>query len=440
MRNLAIFGGVALRALVAKKLSDAETKLTFVAGEKTHVIIAWQGAPIDGHTGVLEGKNEQGKSLVRLDATGGVFAVPGEFLVAAPKAKAKTKEEAGAEARKPNPGSRGSAPQEEEMTKRAKEDVNEIVEPPKKLETSKPKSVAIEQARTAPQAGSAIETIVDKLNSIANEKAAAVSQLNKFEETLNIELIDQHYLKTVKELRDAVVAKGEPVLQLKDKFLAATVKRDVVQANMSEETTKKFNAFLAALDKKEQEMAKINEQMAELINASFARMGGTEKVEEHINMFEDKNKAKIAPASLIAMLSATTKKDSKFLRLEAGLKEMFKAMVESAKEFASGIAELVGLGNSFLSSYEKDAKAADKAEPVTASKVQAISFTTTPVTNLQEAKAAIDGGEHPIAVIKELKEHGYTKEALDIALEYMPDSVRERERTPMKPFKRDTAA
>lgn len=360
MSNFLLQGGIALRAKAAKVLRDAEQKLTVVAGEKPHVIIAWAGAPLDGHEGVLEGKTEQGTSLVRLNATGGVFAVPGEYLVAAPKAKEKA--DKGAESRKSDPGSRGSAPEEKELSKKAAENVTPTVEPPAKLERTKPKALPIEQARTAPEAGSPIETLVNKTLSIENEKAAAIGKLNKFKEGLNLELIDENYKKTVKELHDAIEATGEPVLKLKDQLLAIDVKRDVVEANMSEATRKKFNDLVKMLEEKEGEMSELNGQIEEVVNASFARMGGTEKQEQRVTMFKDP-KAKTTQASLISMLSASPITDPKLLRLQAGLKEMFKAIVDKAKEFASGIGELVGLGNDFINSYERDAKAAEKTEP-----------------------------------------------------------------------------
>jgi hypothetical protein len=366
--KLALFGGVATRAYANKMMRDAEATLSIVAGEKPHVIIAWKNAPLDGHTGILEGTNEQGKSLIRLDATGGVFAVPGEFVVAAPKAKEKKSEaEKGAEARKPDPGSRGSAPEEKDLSKKATENVTPIVEPPTKLERTKPKALPMEEARTAPEAGSPVQALVDKTLSIENEKASAISKLNKFKEGLNLELIEENYKNTVKELHDAIEATGEPVLKLKDQLLAIDVKRDVTDANMSEETRKKFNALVEKLSAKEAEMGKLNEQIEELVNASFARMGGTEKQEQRVTMFEDKNKKKMPAASLIAFLSTQMPAESdmatRFQRLQAGLKEMFKAVVDKAKEFASGIGELVGLGDDFMRSYERDAKAAEKAEP-----------------------------------------------------------------------------
>jgi hypothetical protein len=368
MQNFLVLGGIGQRAMAAKVIRDAEQKLTVLAGEKRHVIIAWAGAPLDGHTGTLEGTNGQGKSLVRLDATGGVFAVPGEFIVAAPATKSK--EEKGAESRKPDPGSRGSAPEEKELSKKAAENTTSTVEPPAKLERTKPKALPIEQARTAPEAGSPVQALVEKVLSIENEKKSANEKLDSFKEGLNMELIEQHYKKTVAELHDAIEKTGEPVLKLKDQLLAIDVKRDVVEANMSEETRKKFNALVEKLDVKEREMADLNEKIGELVNASFARMGGVEKQEQRVTMFKDP-KAKGTQASLIATLSAGTLTDPKLLRLQAGLKEMFKAVVDKAKEFASGIGELIGLGNDFIRSYERDAKAAEKAEPVAASMVLA---------------------------------------------------------------------
>lgn len=378
MRNLALMGGVVTRAMAAKVLSDADAKLNFVASEKPHVIIAWQGTPLDGHAGTLEGTNGQGKSLVRLDATGGVFAVPGEFLTAAPKAKEK--KDAGAEARKPNPGSLGKAPQEEELTKKAKDNVEKIVEPPKSLEKMKegPRDISKDKARTAPEAGSPIQALVDKTLSIETEKANAIQKLNKFKEGLNLELIDENYKKTVKELHDAIEATGEPVLKLKDQLLATVVKRDVTEANMSDETRKKFDALIAKLEVKETEMAKLNEQIEELVNASFARMGGTEKQTQRVVTYPS---GQTAAASLIETVFAaglTEEQNTRFQRLQAGLKEMFKAIVDKAKEFASGIGELLGLGEDFISSYERDAKAADKSAeaapapaPVAAQKLSA---------------------------------------------------------------------
>jgi len=398
--KLGIFGGVATRAYADKMLRDAEATLNIVAGEKPHVIIAWPLAPLDGHSGVVEGKNEQGRTLVRLDATGGVFAVPGEFLVAAPKTKEKkSAEEKGAEARKPDPGSRGSAPEEKELGKKAKESVTPVVEPPAKLERKKPQALPIEEARTAPEAGSPIETLVNKTLSIETEKAAAVSKLNKFEEGLNLELIDENYKKTVKELHDAIEATGEPVLKLKDQLLAIDVKRDVVEANMSEETRKKFNALVEKLSTKEAEMARLNEQIEELVNASFARMGGTEKQEQRVTMFKDPKAKTKATASLIEVLSIlrpgashdlTAQQLTRLQRLEAGLKEMFKAIVDKAKEFASGIGELVGLGNDFVNSYERDAKAVAGAEPVAAA-AKTDNRANKNTDRAKAGKAALDG-------------------------------------------------
>lgn len=72
---------------------------------------------------------------------------------------------------------------------------------------------------------------------------------------------------------------------------------------------------------------------------------------------------------------------------------------------------------------------------IAARRLEAIKFTTATITNLDEAHKAIEGGESPIAVIKELREQNLLPEALSLALEYLPDTIREQEKTPLKPFR-----
>lgn len=382
--KLALFGGVATRAYAEKMIKDGEAALKISAAEKPNVVIAWAGTELDGRSGVQEGVNEQGKVLVRLDMTGGVFAVPADRIMAAPATKEKKEEkpkdekpkdekpkdpsggEKGAEARKPDPGSRGKAPQPEEIKPKAKENVTEIIEPPSELERVKPKALPIEEARTAPEASTPIQALVSQIESIEQEKVSAEEKIASFAQSINLDLIDEHYKKEVQKLHDLIKETGQPVLKLKDSFLAVDVKRDLVEANMSEETKKKLKEFQTSLAKKKKEMTDLNKKIADLEKASFARMGGTEKQEQRVTMFESTLIAMLAKLKPAMVATLTAAQVSKLQRLEAGLKEMFSAVFEKAKEFMSGFQELFKEGTDFLRSYEKDAKAVEKEAPAEA--------------------------------------------------------------------------
>ncbi len=302
--GVGIFGGVAVQALGSKKLAELEASGK-TPGEKPHVIIAWPGTPLDGHRGILEGR--QGTdAMVRLDTTGGVFQVPGNFLMAADPAP-----ETVSPPEEPKP--RGTATPEEERTPTAKKETKVLTEKPSTLESVKPKAVTKDVAKAAPDADAAIAAQLETVRGIESEKAALEDKAQKLLEALHIELVDEKYKKEVTKLHDMVVQSGQSVLRIKDEILAIDKKRTIAQVNVPmtgklAEANKKLTDSLAKHKKAQADAAK---ELTDLQAEIFSKFGGTEKVQERVTTFPLASQ-KVEGASIL---------------------DLFKKAAESIKEF-----------------------------------------------------------------------------------------------------------
>ncbi len=254
------------------------------------------------------------------------------------------------------PARRGDAPQPEDLSKRAAADVKQLIEPPKVLESVKPKEVAIATARTAPEAPTAIAKLVQELVETESQKANIEKQIEAFSAKLNPDLVDEKVVKLLSKIHDAIKATGEPVLKLKDEFLAVDVKANVVEANMSEETKKKYTELLKGIGAAKATMVKLNGDLKQLVADSFTRMGGTESVQQRVTKFS---------GALIEYPGACKVAGGPSLRadqIQAGLMELFTALADKGRELISLIKGLVAPAKSFLESYKRDAAAAAKAQ------------------------------------------------------------------------------
>lgn len=361
MNNFAILPGVVDSITLEKKMNEAEgivLKATKnIKGDgKMKVMISWPGTPLDGHAGTLEGSKDDGSAMVRLDATGGIFSVPGERIVAQPKkevAPAKEKEAPTT----PEPASRGGAPQEEELTKRGEAERKKITEPPKRLGKTKPKAITKDIAKAAPEAGAAIQQLVSTAIEIEKEKEGAEAELENFRSSLNLDLIDERYQKAAASLYEAIEKTSEPVLKIKDMLVAIDVKRDVVEANMSKETQKKYNDLLGKMKDTATTIKALKNEISEIINASFSRMGGTEKETQRVTTFEGSGLTVIQAISQMRLMTLSGDMAQRYRKLEAGLLELFTGAVAKAKEILSNIKNMVSDAKDFITSYDKDLKA-----------------------------------------------------------------------------------
>ncbi len=288
-------------------------------------------------------------------------------ISAAPE-KTKEKEKGAPTATAPAPPnaprSTGTAPQETELTDRAKENRTILTEKPSSVGDTKPQAISLDLAKAAPEGGSAVQKALSEVEKLDGLRAKAEAEVEDLMEKLKVEVIAEKYTKAVEKLAEEIKKTGQPVVRIKESFLAVTKEREVVEANMSEETAIKYRKLMAELAASKTKMVDVNKQIKDLVNTSFASMGGTEKSKEKVTKFE---------GTMISVVSAMEKSEGladsqvqAINRLTAGLLDMFRSAYEAVKDFLGTFKSLESAASDFAKAYAKDAKKEPKAEAASA--------------------------------------------------------------------------
>ncbi len=368
--NAAMFGGVASTAKAKQDLKASQAP----APEAREVVVHWHGSPYDGMRGVV-GAQVPGQAVVVFangktasippaylvtakkkisahgeqamkwakawleqadpegvpdveeviealdraieeegpsDISAAIVKLKADFM-AAPKVAEKVETEKSKKVVPADkPDTRGDAAQEEDLTKRAKEKSTEQQKPPVLEHMKKgPKAVPSESARTAPEAGGALATLIAAADAAQAATAAAAAEAAKASAKVGAAKSDE--AKAVQLIVDEMEKTNTVVARIKDTLVAldASKNRAAVNIPKTGELRTRYDQAMQLL-KTIQDQAKEQADVVKAIEAEAEEQyGGTYNVQKRVSLF---------PASLQAALAAV-----------AGFSDMVKGLVDWVK-------------------------------------------------------------------------------------------------------------
>lgn len=239
------------------------------------------------------------------------------------------------------PPSRGQAPQREDLSERANENLKTLSQPPTAIEHMKkgPKELTKEVARSAPEASKEETALVEsaeklegEIKSLQDQIAAATGELTKSMGEKKASLITT--LNTLYELMDK---NGRRVTRLKDKIIAIDEKREVKEANLSPAAKKKVEEIKAKIDRKSEELKALKDEIKDLTAEQFQKYGGTETEQRRVTEAPNPDMKVASLASLTSLVAAG---HEKALTIQAGIIDVLKTVWNKLKSVFGGFDEI----------------------------------------------------------------------------------------------------